>query len=93
MRPTIAEEILIDWKNEALFQKIRADKSQNSKSSLLALVIKVIELLTWRDKGNGQVEAIKEMRGWLIENEETPPLAELIQSDNKKRSHKRRDWR
>jgi hypothetical protein len=38
------------------------------------------------------VEAIKEMRGWLIENEETPPLAELIQSDNKKRSHKRRDW-
>ena len=93
MRPTIAEEILIDWKNEALFQKIRADKSQNSNSSLLALVIKVIELLTWRDKGNGQVEAIKEMRGWLIENEETPPLTELIQSDNKKRSHKRRDWR
>ena len=93
MRPTIAEEILIDWKNEALFQKIRADKSQNSNSSLLALVIKVIELLTWRDKGNGQVEAIKEMRGWLIENEETPPLTELIQSDNKKLSHKRRDWR
>ncbi|AIQ75102.1 hypothetical protein BSK66_02915 [Paenibacillus odorifer] len=92
MRPTIAEEILIDWENEALFQKIRAEKSQNSNSSLLALVIRVIELLTWRDKGNGQVEAIKEMRGWLIDNEEAPPLAELIQSDVNKRSSKRRDW-
>lgn len=93
MRPTIAEEILIDWENEALFQKIRAEKSQNSNSSLLALIIKVIELLTWRDKGNGQVEAIKEMRGWLIENEEAPPLAELIQSDVKKRSSRLRDWK
>ncbi|WP_313641617.1 hypothetical protein [Paenibacillus sp.] len=93
MRPTIAEEILIDWKNEALFQKIRAEKSQNCKNSLLALVIKVIELLTWRDRGNGQVEAIKEMRGWLIEHEEAPSLAELIQSDVNKRTRKRRDWR
>lgn len=90
MRPTIAEEILIDWEKEALFQRLRAEKSQNSNSSLLALIIKVIELLTWRDKGNGQVEAIKEMRGWLIENEEVPPLAELIQSDANKRSSKLR---
>lgn len=38
------------------------------------------------------MEAIKEMRGWLIDNEEAPPLAELIQSDVNKRSSKRRDW-
>lgn len=93
MKPTVGEEILIDWKNEALFQKIRAERSQKSNNSLLALVIKVIELLTWRDKGNGQVEAIKEMRGWLIENDEDPPVAELIQSDTKRRMRKRRDWK
>lgn len=92
MRPAIAEEILIDWENEALFQKIRAEKTLSSKSSLLSLVIRVIELLTWRDKGNGQVEAIKEMRTWLIENEEGPPVAELIQSDVKQRIRKR-DWK
>ncbi|GGF80431.1 hypothetical protein GCM10010912_26920 [Paenibacillus albidus] len=89
MRPAIAEEILIDWENEALFQKIRAEKTQNSNSSLLALIIRVIELLTWRDKGNGQVEAIKEMRSWLIENEGLPPLAELIQLEVNERWHRR----
>lgn len=91
MRPAIAEEILIDWENEALFQKIRAEKSLSSNSSLLSLVIRVIELLTWRDKGNGQVEAIKEMRQWLIEHEEGPPLAELIQIDVNQRTGKR-NW-
>lgn len=91
MRPAIAEEILIDWENEALFQKIRAEKTLSSNNSLLSLVIKVVELLTWRDKGNGQVEAIKEMREWLIENEEAPPLAELIQSDVSPRVRKR-NW-
>jgi hypothetical protein len=89
MRPAIAEEILIDWENEALFQKIRAEKTQSSNSSLLALIIRVIELLTWRDKGNGQVEAIKEMRGWLIENERLPPLEELIHMDMQERSNRR----
>ncbi|MFD1906072.1 hypothetical protein ACFSQ7_21585 [Paenibacillus rhizoplanae] len=49
---------------------MRAEKTQDSNSSLLSLVINVIELLTWRDKGDGQVEAIKEMRKWLIEHEE-----------------------
>jgi hypothetical protein len=92
MRPAIAEEILIDWENEALIQKIRAEKSQSDSSSLLSLVIKVIELLTWRDKGNGQVEAIREMRKWLIDHEEVPPLAELIQLDANQRSGKR-EWR
>lgn len=92
MRPAIAEEILLDWENEALIQKIRAEKSQSDSSSLLSLVIMVIELLTWRDKGNGQVEAIKEMRKWLMEHEEVPPLAELIQLDANQRSAKR-NWR
>ncbi len=91
MRPNIAEEILIDWESEALFQKIRAEQNQRNNSSLLSLVIRVIELLTWRDKGNGQVEAIKEMRSWLIEHEETPPLAELIQMDGNERNGKR-NW-
>ncbi|MHA6529276.1 hypothetical protein [Paenibacillus sp. BAC0078] len=90
MQPAIADEILIDWKNEALFQKIRAEKTQSSNDSLLSLLIRVIELLTWRDKGNGQVEAIKEMRNWLIEHDEVPPLAELINLDeNNRRSTKR----
>lgn len=89
MRPAIAEEILIDWENEALFHKMRAEKNQSSNSSLLSLVINVIELLTWRDKGNGQVEAIKEMRQWLIDHEEGPPLAELIQLDVNRHSAKR----
>ncbi|WP_379151271.1 hypothetical protein [Paenibacillus sp. sgz5001063] len=92
MRPAIAEEILIDWENEALFQKIRAEKTQSSNSSLLSLVIRVIELLTWRDKGNGQVEAIKEMRHWLIEHEEVPPLAELIKLDTNSQRSAKRSW-
>ena len=92
MRPAIAEEILIDWENEALIQRIRAEKSLSSHSSLMSLVIRVIELLTWRDKGNGQVEAIKEMRKWLVEHEEIPPLAELIHLDVNQQSGKR-NWR
>lgn len=93
MRPAIAEEILIDWEKEALFHKLRAEQTENSNSSLLSLVIKVVELLTWRDRGNGQVEAIKEMRQWLIEHEkEAPPLTELIQLDTNRRSSKR-NWK
>lgn len=90
MRPAIAEEILIDWEHEALFQKIRAEQTQSSNNSLLALIIRVIELLTWRDKGNGQVEAIKEMRSWLIENERVSPLNELIQTERNDTVKRRR---
>ncbi|WP_205622785.1 hypothetical protein [Paenibacillus wynnii] len=85
MRPTIAEEILIDWENEALFQKIRADQTQTNNSSLTALVIQVVELLTWRDKGDGQVEAIRAMREWLLENESVSSIAELIHVADKRR--------
>jgi transcription elongation factor Elf1 len=91
MRPTVAEEILIDWENEAMFQKIRADKTQSSNSSLMKLIIQVIELLTWRDKGDGQVEAIRAMREWLIDNEGPPSLAELIKVDNKHRRFNKRN--
>lgn len=90
MRPAIAEEILIDWEHEALFQKIRAEQTQSSNNSLLALIIRVIELLTWRDRGNGQVEAIKEMRSWLIENERVSPLNELIQMERSNGINRRR---
>lgn len=81
MRPAIAEEILFDWETEAIIQKLRADQSQSSNYSLLKLVVEVIELLTWRDGGNGQVEAIKRMRNWLIENDGAPLLSELIRID------------
>lgn len=89
MRPTVAEEILIDWENEAMFQKIRADKTQTSNSNLMALVIQVVELLTWRDKGDGQVEAIRAMREWLIENESVSPIAEFIEVADKRRRFRR----
>ena len=89
MRPTVAEEILIDWENEALFQKIRADKTQTNNSSLMALVVQVVELLTWRDKGDGQVEAIRAMREWLIENESVSPIADFIQIADKRRRFRR----
>ncbi len=95
MRPTIAEEILIDWENEAMFQKIRADRTQSDNSSLMSLIIKVIELLTWRDKGDGQVMAIQAMREWLVKNETAvSPITELMQTqvDEKRRRFNRRDF-
>ncbi|MDO7905360.1 hypothetical protein Q5741_02905 [Paenibacillus sp. JX-17] len=81
MKPVIGEEILLDWHQEALIQKLRADKTEEDKVSLMRLVVKVIELLTWRDKGNGQTEAIEAMREWLIFNGIPKPLTELIVSN------------
>ncbi|MNB64193.1 hypothetical protein D3C81_607240 [compost metagenome] len=89
MRPAIAEEILIDWKNEALIQKIRADQSQSSNASLMMLIIQVIELLTWRDNGAGQIEAIKLMRQWLVDNEAAPTISELMRTNSSQRLNKR----
>lgn len=89
MRPAIAEEILIDWENEALFQKIRAEQTLSSNASLMTLIIQVIELLTWRDNGAGQIEAIKMMRQWLIDNEAAPTLAELMKTNDNSRLNKR----
>ncbi|MBY9081865.1 hypothetical protein KIH86_17350 [Paenibacillus sp. HN-1] len=89
MRPAIAEEILIDWKNEALIQKIRADQTQSNNASLMMLIIQVIELLTWRDDGAGQIEAIKVMRQWLVDNEAVPAIAELMRTNGSRRHNKR----
>ncbi|WP_379126490.1 hypothetical protein [Paenibacillus sp. sgz500958] len=78
-----------------MFQKIRADRTQSDNSSLMSLIIKVIELLTWRDKGDGQVMAIQAMREWLVKNETAvSPITELMQTqvDEKRRRFNRRDF-
>ncbi|GIP20440.1 MULTISPECIES: hypothetical protein [Paenibacillus] len=77
LKPTIGEEILLDWEREALYQKIKAEKTKQDNSSLVALMVKVAELLTWRDSGNGKIKAIEALRQWCIENEEPAVLEEL----------------
>lgn len=83
-KPMIGEEVMLDWHGEAVLQKIRAEKIQEDIVSLMLLVVQVIELLTWRDQGNGQAEAIRTMREWLINNGVPRQIAELIisPSDN-----------
>ncbi|MHA2857952.1 hypothetical protein ACXZ7E_28435 [Paenibacillus lautus] len=78
MRPTIGEEILLDWEKEAIFQKVRADQTEHDKMELMLLVIKVVELLTWRDEGNGHIRAIETLRQWLILNGVPKALIELL---------------
>ncbi|MFF3924277.1 SIR2 family protein [Paenibacillus lactis] len=78
MRPTIGEEILLDWEKEAVFHKVRADQSERDKLELTLLVIKVAELLTWKDEGNGHVRAIETLRQWLLLNGVPKPLIELF---------------
>ncbi|MGG3283545.1 hypothetical protein [Paenibacillus solani] len=78
MRPTIGEEILLDWEKEAVFQKVRADQTEHDKMELMLLVIKVIELLTWRDEGNGHIRAIETLRQWLLLNGVPKALIELL---------------
>lgn len=78
MRPTIGEEILLDWEKEAVFQKIRADQTEHDKMELMLLVIKVVELLTWRDEGNGHIRAIETLREWLMLNGVPKALIELL---------------
>lgn len=78
MKPTIGDEILIDWEKEASYQKARAEKTEQDKSDLMALIIKVVELLTWRDEGNGQIRAIETLRQWLLLNGVPKALIELL---------------
>ncbi|MNF11959.1 hypothetical protein D3C80_2133130 [compost metagenome] len=40
-------------------------------------MIKVAELLTWRDGGNGKLKAIEVLRQWCIDNEEQAVMDEL----------------
>ncbi|USB34535.1 hypothetical protein [Paenibacillus sp. YPG26] len=77
LKPTIGEEILLDWEREALYHKIKAEKTKQDNSSLVALMIKVAELLTWRDGGNGKLKAIEALRQWCIDNEEQATMEEL----------------
>ncbi|WP_054956942.1 hypothetical protein [Paenibacillus dakarensis] len=77
-KPTISEEILLDWEKEALYQKLRAEKTELDNSKLLALIVKVVELLTWRDEGNGQIRAIQTLRQWLLLNGVPKAIIELL---------------
>lgn len=45
---------------------------------LMLLVIKVVELLTWRDEGNGHIRAIETLREWLLLNGVPKALIELL---------------
>ncbi|WP_416297721.1 hypothetical protein ACM7Q1_11070 [Paenibacillus illinoisensis] len=78
MKPTIGEEILLDWEQEALYHKMRADRSEMDYDSMSALIIKVIELLTWRDRGDGQTKAIETVREWLSSSGKPQTLIELL---------------
>jgi hypothetical protein len=52
-----------------------------------ALIIKVIELLTWRDSGDGQTRAIEMVREWLASSGKPQTLLELFhhpERDNKR---------
>lgn len=78
MKPTIGEEILLDWEKEAVYQKVRAEKTEQDNSELMALIIKVVELLTWRDEGNGHIRAIETLRQWLLLNGVPKAIIELL---------------
>ncbi|MFK0520786.1 hypothetical protein ACINKY_01140 [Paenibacillus illinoisensis] len=78
MKPTIGEEILLDWEQEALYHKMRADRSEMDYDNMSALIIKVIELLTWRDRGDGQTKAIETVREWLSSSGKPQTLIELL---------------
>ncbi|WP_405156055.1 hypothetical protein [Paenibacillus sp. FSL K6-0108] len=87
MKPTIGDEILLDWEQEALYHKLRADRSEHDNHNMSALIIKVIELLTWRDSGDGQTRAIEMVREWLASSGKPETLLELFhhpERDNKR---------
>ncbi|WP_246246297.1 hypothetical protein [Paenibacillus lemnae] len=78
MKPTIGDEILLDWEKEAAYQKLRAEKTEKAQVELMSLVIKVVELLTWRDEGSGHIRAIETLRQWLLLNGVPKTLIELL---------------
>lgn len=78
MKPTIGEEILLDWEKEAVYQKVRAEKTEQDNTELMALIIKVVELLTWRDEGHGHIRAIETLRQWLLLNGVPKAIIELL---------------
>ena len=92
MKPTIGDEILLNWEQEALYHKLRAERSEQDNDSMSALIIKVIELLTWRDQGDGQTRAIQTVKEWLADSGKPLTLLELfhqptsIKHENKRNS-------
>lgn len=78
MRPTIGQEILLDWEQEALFQKMRAEKKEQDNTEMMALLIKIVELLTWKDEGRGQIQAIEAARSWLSHTDKSNVVHELL---------------
>ncbi|MFC7680488.1 hypothetical protein [Paenibacillus sp. GCM10028914] len=78
MKPTIGDEILLDWEKEAIYQKVRAEKTEQDNVELMALIVKVVELLTWRDEGNGHIRAIETLRQWLLLNGVPKTIIELL---------------
>ncbi|MCK6074401.1 hypothetical protein [Paenibacillus silvae] len=90
MKPTIGDEILLDWEQEALYHKLRAERSEKDNHNMSALIIKVIELLTWRDQGDGQTRAIQTVKEWLAASGKPQTLLELFhQPTSIKRENKR----
>ncbi|MBP1999257.1 transcription elongation factor Elf1 [Paenibacillus shirakamiensis] len=87
LKPTIGEEILLDWEREALYHKIKAEKSNQDNSSLVALMIKVAELLTWRDEGHGKLKAIEALREWAMDHEDPKAISELKMIYGSKKTH------
>lgn len=78
MKPTIGEEILLDWEKEAIYQKVRAEKTEQDNMELMDLIIKVVELLTWKDEGTGHIRAIETLRQWLLLNGVPKTIIELL---------------
>lgn len=91
MRPTIGQEILLDWEKEALFQKMRAEKNEQDNTEMMALLIKIVELLTWKDEGHGQIQAIEAARSWLSHTDKSNVVRELLQIISEQEG--RRDYR
>ncbi|MGO4529371.1 hypothetical protein AB4Z30_09850 [Paenibacillus sp. 2TAF8] len=90
MKPTIGDEILLDWEQEALYHKLRAERSEKDNHNMSALIIKVIELLTWRDQGDGQTRAIQTVKDWLATSGKPQTLLELFhQPTSNTRENKR----
>ncbi|MBU5355743.1 hypothetical protein ACN9MH_09090 [Paenibacillus silvae] len=90
LKPTIGDEILLDWEQEALYHKLRAERSEKDNHNMSALIIKVIELLTWRDQGDGQTRAIQTVKEWLAASGKPQTLLELFhQPTSIKRENKR----
>lgn len=90
MKPTIGDEILLDWEQEALYHKPRAERTEQDNHNMSALIIKVIELLTWRDQGDGQTRAIQTVKEWLAASGKPQTLLELFhQPTSNSRANKR----